>query len=182
MPDDWTDGDRRRGGVKRTQAFSRNCRNQSFRCQGRSTSGENHEARVPMRSTGADCSVLATKRGNARRAKGAGHSRRDRWVNRKLEEPAGFDGRRQPLLSGTSRMTRECHVRFCEGLGVQFPGSTRPGPERSKNRYASFWRAAYLRMSDCELRQAGFRRGSRAFRRGRCRVGRMIVCAFDLDC
>ena len=71
-----------------------------------------------MRSTGADCSVLATKRGNARRAKGAGHSRRDRWVNRKLEEPAGFDGRRQPLLSGTSRMTRECHVRFCEGLGV----------------------------------------------------------------
>ena len=113
MPDDWTDGDRRRGGVKRTQAFSRNCRNQSFRCQGRSTSGENHEARVPMRSTGADCSVLATKRGNARRAKGAGHSRRDRWVNRKLEEPAGFDGRRQPLLSGTSRMTRECHVRLC---------------------------------------------------------------------
>src|ERR1017187_9800636 len=25
-----------------------------------------------------------------------------------------------------SRMTRECHVRFCEGLGVKFPGATRP--------------------------------------------------------
>jgi len=30
-------------------------------------------------------------------------------------------------------------------------------PERPKNRYARFWRAAYLRMSDCELRQATFR-------------------------
>ena len=27
-------------------------------------------------------------------------------------------------------------------------------PEPSKNRYARFWRAAYLRMADCELRQA----------------------------
>ena len=27
--DDWADGDRRRGGVKRMQAFARNCRNQS---------------------------------------------------------------------------------------------------------------------------------------------------------
>jgi hypothetical protein len=26
-------------------------------------------------------------------------------------------------------------------------------PERSKNRYARFWRADYLRMADCELRQ-----------------------------
>ena len=25
-----------------------------------------------------------------------------------------------------SRMTRECHVRICEGLGVKFPGATRP--------------------------------------------------------
>ena len=142
--------------MKRTQAFSRNCRNQPFRCQGRSTSGENHEARVPMRNTGADCSVLATKRGNACRAKGAGHSRRDRCVNRKLEEPAGFDGRRQPLLSGTSRMTRECHVRFCEGLGVQFPESTRPsdrddgGVSHARSKHANharrnqaieYWRA-----------------------------------------
>src|SRR6202790_1817055 len=36
-----------------------------------------------------------------------------------------FNGRRQPSRDGTSRMTRECQVRFCEGLGVKFPGPTR---------------------------------------------------------
>jgi hypothetical protein len=33
------------------------------------------------------------------------------------------NGRRQPSRGGTSRMTRECQVRFCEGLGVKFPGA-----------------------------------------------------------
>ena len=41
------------------------------------------------------------------------------------EEPI-FNGRRQPSRGGTSRMMREYQVRFCEGLGVKFPGSTRP--------------------------------------------------------
>jgi hypothetical protein len=36
-----------------------------------------------------------------------------------------LNGRRQPSRGGTSRMTRECHVRICEGLGVKFPGPTR---------------------------------------------------------
>src|SRR6266508_3756560 len=36
-----------------------------------------------------------------------------------------LNGRRQPSCGGTSRMTRECQVRFCEGLGVKFPGPTR---------------------------------------------------------
>ena len=36
-----------------------------------------------------------------------------------------FNGRRQPSCDGTSRMTRECQVRICERLGVQFPGPTR---------------------------------------------------------
>src|SRR3982074_3023122 len=36
-----------------------------------------------------------------------------------------FNGRRQPSRGGTSRMTRECQVRFCEGLGVKFSGPTR---------------------------------------------------------
>ena len=36
-----------------------------------------------------------------------------------------FNGRRQPSRDGTSRMTRECQVRFCERLGVKFPGPTR---------------------------------------------------------
>ena len=36
-----------------------------------------------------------------------------------------FNGRRRPSCDGTSRMTRECQVRICEGLGVKFPGPTR---------------------------------------------------------
>jgi hypothetical protein len=36
-----------------------------------------------------------------------------------------FNGRRQPSRGGTSPMTRECQVLFCEGLGVKFPGPTR---------------------------------------------------------
>jgi hypothetical protein len=36
-----------------------------------------------------------------------------------------FSGRRQPSCDDTSRMTRECHVRICERLGVKFPGPTR---------------------------------------------------------
>ena len=37
-------------------------------------------------------------------------------------------GRRQLSCDGTSRMTRECHVRICERLGVRFPGPTRQKP------------------------------------------------------
>jgi hypothetical protein len=59
------------------------------------------------------------------------------------------NGRRQPSRGGTSRMTRECQVRICEGLGVKFPEPTRQkcpkrlrllvyprvhGPDRAKRR------------------------------------------------
>src|SRR5215469_16433474 len=46
-------------------------------------------------------------------------------VNGKPEELDDLDGRRQPLVGGTSRISREAYVRFCERLGVQFPGPTR---------------------------------------------------------
>lgn len=71
-PDYWAGGDRRIGGVKLIQAHVRNCGNQSLRCKGRSSSGRNHEARVPKRSTGADRPVRAKKAGNAAGAKGSG--------------------------------------------------------------------------------------------------------------
>ena len=70
-PEDWASGGRCRGGVKLIQVFVRNCGNQSLRCQGRSTSGNHQEARVPMRSTAADRPVGATKAGNAAGAKGS---------------------------------------------------------------------------------------------------------------
>ena len=87
--------------------------------------------KVPMRRLGADCLVVAWKRGNARRAKGAGHRR---WIGstdvRSTDSGRSpiLNGRRQPSCGGTSRMNREAHVRFCEGLGVKFPGPTRPWP------------------------------------------------------
>jgi len=40
-----------------------------------------------------------------------------------------FNGRRQPSRGGTSRMMREYQVRFCERLGVKFPGPTRQNPK-----------------------------------------------------
>ena len=48
--------------------------NLSLRCQGRSPSGDHHEASVPMRSTGADQPVRAMKAGNAAGAKGLGQA------------------------------------------------------------------------------------------------------------
>ena len=56
-------------------------------------------------------------------------------VNGQPEELAGFGGRRQPSLGGTSRMNREIHVRICERLGVKFPGATRQhgGKDMSSN-------------------------------------------------
>jgi len=46
-------------------------------------------------------------------------------VNGQPEELDGPDGRRQPSIGGTSRISREAYVRICEGLGVKFPGPTR---------------------------------------------------------
>ena len=96
--------------------------------KGKGTSGSSARPKVPIRRSGTDCLVVAWKRGNTRGAKGAGHSRHDRCVNRQREEPTGCGGRRQPSLDGTSRVTGDCHARICERLGVKLPGATRRQP------------------------------------------------------
>src|SRR5215208_1523142 len=68
------DGDRRIGGASLIRALLWNCGNLSLRCQGRSPSGDHHEASVPMRSTGTDQPVRARKAGNAAGAKGLGQA------------------------------------------------------------------------------------------------------------
>src|SRR4051794_7597288 len=68
------DGDRRIGGARLIRALMWNCGNLSLRCQGRSPSGDHHEASVPMRSTGTDQPVRARKAGNAAGAKGLGQA------------------------------------------------------------------------------------------------------------
>ena len=76
---------------------------------------------------GADCLVVVMKRGNARGAKGTGHSSHDQVVNWQQEELLGRCGERSALsLNGKSRVSREAQARFREGLGVQLPGATRP--------------------------------------------------------
>ena len=47
------------------------------------------------------------------------------------------NGRRQPSCGGTSRISREAYVRFCEGLGVKFPGPTRQTECRTSARSAA---------------------------------------------
>src|SRR5215813_13161297 len=46
-------------------------------------------------------------------------------VNWQQEEPTGCGGGRQLSMDGTSRVTGDSHARFCERLGVRFPGPTR---------------------------------------------------------
>jgi hypothetical protein len=101
--------------------------------------------KVPMRRLGAHCLVVAMKRGNARGAKGVGHQR---WIGSTGVGSTGsgrnliINGRRQPSHGGTSRMMREYHVRICEGLGVQLPGSTRQSrcfrPRRHRRAFPHF--------------------------------------------
>ena len=93
--------------------------------KGKGPSGGPARPKVPMHRRGADCAVVAWNRGNARGAKGAGHSHGAARANRQREEPDGFGRRRQPSMGGTSRMTGDGHVRICEGPGVQFPRPTR---------------------------------------------------------
>jgi hypothetical protein len=92
--------------------------------KGKGTSGSNREAesthapgRGELLRSSDEASVMLVER----RERGHRHLAR---VNRQREEP-DVHGRRQPSRGGTSRMTRECQVRFCEGLGVKFCGPTR---------------------------------------------------------
>jgi hypothetical protein len=87
-----------------------------------------------MRSSGTDCLVVVTKRGNARGAKGTGDSRHDRRGQLATGGTArSLRRERQLSLNGKSRVSREAQARFREGLGVQLPGATRPPTELDLN-------------------------------------------------
>jgi hypothetical protein len=83
--------------------------------KGKDTSGRTVTPKVPRHQPGVDCSVLAWNRGNARGAKGAGHSRRD------LSESTG--NRRNSLIAteGGSLLW----VARAGWPGAKFPGPTR---------------------------------------------------------
>jgi hypothetical protein len=73
-PEYWVDGDRRIEGMNLIRALVWNCGNQSFRCEGKSSSSLSYEAKRPKRSTGTDRPVRAMRTGNAVGAKGAGQA------------------------------------------------------------------------------------------------------------
>jgi hypothetical protein len=122
VPDDGVGGDRRGEGVKRIQAGARDCRNQSLRCEGRSPSGPNREARVAKRGTGADRLVGALKAGHGAGAKG--------WVRRSPErnnwKQDDLDAGDRARLPDGSRVRRESHARFYESPAVKFRRPTHP--------------------------------------------------------
>ena len=67
-----------------------------------------------------------------------------------------FNERRQPSRGGTSRMTRECQVRFCEGLGVKFPGPTRHiGAANASSSGMYLWNSADLTVTDNSITGVG---------------------------
>jgi hypothetical protein len=100
--------------------------------KGKGTSGGPARPKVPMGQSGADRPIVVMKRGNARGAKGVGHSRRC-WVNGRPEEPSSFAGRRQPSLSGTSRMRRESQVRLCVQRMLACSAGERPAGVRVRS-------------------------------------------------
>jgi len=85
LPVYWIGGTRHRDGVSWIQAFMRNCRNLSFRCQGRNPRRDPLRVRVPMRSTGAEQLVVAMQYRNGY------------WAKR-LRYSVGIDN--QPAMGG----------------------------------------------------------------------------------
>ena len=111
------------GGVTLIWAFVRNLRTGD--AKGKGTSGANCEAEStdasarggpPRRSEEASV-TLVEQRGWVTRA--------DRGANGQPDELTDCSGRRRPSVGGTSRISREAYVRFCERLGVELPGPTR---------------------------------------------------------
>src|SRR5215469_18226701 len=100
--------------------------------KGKGTSGDPTRLKVPMHRSGAHCLVGARKRGNARRAKGAGHPRQD-GVNGNPEELLSLGGSRQ--ASSGWHEPDEARVSRPESVGdsgCKSPGL--PGNVRVKRR------------------------------------------------
>ncbi len=124
--------------------------------KGKGASGSPVRPKVPMRRSGADGFVGARKRGNARGAKGVGHRGGSGSTGHRRNPPM-LDGRRQLSTGGTSRMTRECPVRFCEGCDPFSRNLERSKGMRAKGSVRTFenlmgvwvWTSVQLPPSGC---------------------------------
>src|SRR6516162_3314467 len=155
-PEACPSGIRHGGGAKLNQALVWNVRTYAAMRREKAQAAQTARPKVPKRRLGADCSVVASKRGNARGAKGAGH-RHWRGSTGNGRNPM-INGRRQPSRGDTSRMTRECQVRFCERLGVQFPGPTRQNPNGQSASASSGQAVAWAygkEVPTCDITESG---------------------------
>jgi len=125
-PTYWPCGVRCRGGVTLIWALVGNLRTCWVMVREKAQVADPRGRKYRGAQSGADCFVVALKRGNARGAKGVGHPRPTAFGQLPAGRATQFGGRRQPSVGGTSRISREAYVRFCEGLGVKFPRPTRP--------------------------------------------------------
>ena len=138
-----------RGGVSPLQALAesrRTCRPECRRgrsvglrqprdrpARGRPASGENRGRGVPLRGTGAD-RLARSDEGSVMELERRGRADQGRLeVDPQGEEPTGRPQPKQWPVCG-SRMTGDCHVRFCESRGVRFPPATHPTPPRRLRR------------------------------------------------
>src|SRR5262249_35529985 len=89
-PTYWPCGVRCIGGVTLIRALLRNLGTWRVMLREKAQAEKTARPKGPMRQPGADCFVLARKRGNARGAKGAGHRRWDRanWSKDELRMQA----------------------------------------------------------------------------------------------
>src|SRR4029450_1008763 len=85
QPTYWPCGVRCAGGVTLIRALTWNVRTWPAMAREKAQAAPTARPKVPMRRLGADCFVVAWKRGNARGAKEAGH-RRWAWANWQQEE------------------------------------------------------------------------------------------------
>jgi hypothetical protein len=78
--------------------------------------------------SGSDCPIVVKKRGNARGAKGAGHSRPNQFrsTGNRRSRTVRTEGSNLQWAA-RARVTGDSQARICERLGVKFPGPTRPG-------------------------------------------------------
>src|SRR5260370_40938734 len=82
IPTYWLCGVRCKGGVTLIRALVRNLRTRLAMVREKTQAERTVRSKVPRRGPGADCFVVAEKRGNARGAKGAGHRSEERRVGK----------------------------------------------------------------------------------------------------
>src|SRR6516164_4683133 len=125
VPTYWSCGVRRREGMTLIRAFVRNLRTwlamvrKRHKWKTHEAESTNAPTRVALLNSSEEAEKCPWSEG--------GRSPTSGWSQRATGgTPCPGGSRQASSWGGTSRMNCEVHVRICGGLGVKFPGSTRP--------------------------------------------------------